>query len=80
MKLIIIYKNGSDDIISDFESVSYVSNGSRKTLTDDLSTFSIADGRTYNFKGSYQLSVNGSEIKTIALVNDYKFFQSSTVQ
>lgn len=70
MKLIIDYKNGSNDVIPDFESVSYVSSGSRKTLTNDLSTFSIADGRTYNFKGNYQLSVNGSEIKTIALVND----------
>ena len=70
MKLIIDFKTGSDETISDFESVSYVANGRRITLTDDLSTFSIADGRTYNFKGRYQLSVNGSEIKSIALIND----------
>lgn len=70
MKLIIDFKTGSDETISEFESVSYVANGSRKTLTDDLSTFSISDGRTYNFKGRYQLSVNGSEIKSIALIND----------
>lgn len=69
MKLIIDYRDGGQDTISDFESVSFVSNGNRKVITNDFSGFNLSD-RTYNFKGAYQLSLRGDIIKSIALLDN----------
>lgn len=69
MKLIIEYRDGARETISDFESVSFVSNGNRKVVTNDFSEFNLSD-RTYNFKGAYQLSLRGDIIKSLALLDD----------
>ncbi len=68
MNLEIFLKSGEQILIEDFKELNYVVDGSHKKIKDDFSKLSIHNGITYNFMGTSQFSIKGSEISHLKLV------------
>lgn len=64
-----IYLKRDEEInVYDFKELSFLSATGRSIkLTDDFSTLTIHDSTTYNFKGTKQVSIKGSEISYLVL-------------
>ncbi|KSU12994.1 hypothetical protein LMG8526HA_00223 [Lactococcus lactis] len=65
--LTIYLKRNEEIIIRDLKELTFRNGNSSKTITTDFSSLVINDLLTYNFKGSKQVSIIGSEISYLEL-------------
>ncbi|PZL71045.1 hypothetical protein CI088_14310 [Enterococcus plantarum] len=69
--LIITLKNGDELTVHEFEKVSYLAGGPRKEKTAmSFNEIIIDNNVTYNFIGETTISIRGSEILYIKLINN----------
>ncbi|WP_054640052.1 hypothetical protein [Lactococcus fujiensis] len=65
--LMIHLKNQEEITVNEFKELTICQAGKSKTFNTDFSSIIIINSLTYNFKGSVQVSMNGSEISYLSL-------------